>query len=137
VKRVIVGCSACGAEWEDFERHRDRPLCMTCGSREIENLLFGAAGKAGDVGRVPRDRRIAGAARLLGYAAAAAARESGDWERLESDGEDPNELEAQYWLGAERARLHAAMRKEGIVPGDEDEAAAADAFGEGWELYRP
>ena len=68
---------------------------------------------------------------------AATARESGDWERLRSDGEDPNELEAQYWLSAERAKLHAILRKEGITLGDEDEAAAADAFGDGWELYRP
>ena len=135
VKLVIVGCNACGAEWEDFEIHRDRPLCTTCGSRDHDALLFGVAGKGGDLSRVPRDQRIAGAARLLGWDASRSAHERGAFESYE--GEDPNELEAQAWLATERAHLHATLRKEGIIPTEEEEALASEAFTEGWLLFRP
>ncbi len=137
MKLVLYGCNACGAEWEDFERHRDRPLCLTCGSRDHDRLLLGVPGKPGDVTRLPRDRRIRGAARLLGYNAARAAREGGAVERRSSEGEDPNELEAEAWLTTERASFHALMRKEGIVPTEEEEKTASEAFTKGWLLYRP
>jgi hypothetical protein len=134
MKLVSVGCGACGAEWEDIDRGGIRAFCTTCGSKQVEKLLFGGKAKPGDLTRVPREVRIEGAGRLLGIDAIDSARQTGDWEHYESIGNDPNDLEAEYWLARYRSQLETMLLKEGIVLTEEEENKASTAFRDGWDL---
>lgn len=130
-------CGACGSEWEELARASDEPFCRACGSRRIEKLLFGGEKRPPDFRRVPRPERIEGLAWLLGVNAFASARESGDWEYRASAGDDPDDLEAEYWLGSYRANLERTLASEEIALSADEESAAADAFGAGWDWAKP
>jgi hypothetical protein len=132
MKLVWVSCGACGSEWEAFDRGMP-PFCSTCGSDRIEKLLFGGQKRVGDPRRVPREERVRRLGFLFGTEAAKSSKESGDWDAREGEGEDPNDLEAEYWLMHYRAKLGTTLSKDEIVVTPEEESAAADAFREGWD----
>lgn len=131
MKLVWVSCGACGHEWEGFDRGLP-PFCPDCGSERIEKLLFGGKKRAGDPKRVPRDERVVRLAFLMGTRALLSAKESGDWDYREGEGDDPNDLEAEYWLATDRAKLVATLAKEEVLVTADEESKAADAFREGW-----
>jgi hypothetical protein len=133
MKLVWRSCGACGSEWEDIERGSIDPYCAECGSRRIETLLFGGEKRAPDFRRVPRPERIEGLAWLLGTKALAFARESGDWDYRASEGDDPNDLEAEYWLASYRPTVERTLTTEEITLTKDEEDAAATAFREGWD----
>ncbi len=130
-------CGACGSEWEELARASDEPFCQACGSRRIEKLLFGGEKRPPDFRKVPRAERIEGLSWLLGTKAFASARETGDWDYRESEGDDPNDLEAEYWLAKYRAQVDRTLATEDIVLTPEEEDAAASAFRAGWDWAAP
>ncbi|CAN5483202.1 hypothetical protein BH09MYX1_BH09MYX1_36340 [soil metagenome] len=125
-------CAACASEWEELDR-RLRPFCSACGSKRVETLLFGGEKRAPDFSRVPRGERIDGLGFVLGIAAYASARDSGDWDYRKDQGDDPDDLEAEYWLDAYRAKADKALANEEIVLAKDEEDAAATAFRAGWD----
>ena len=132
MKLVWISCGACGAEWEEQERGMP-PFCTTCGGQRIEKLLFGGQKRQGDMTKVPREERIGGLGFLMGLEALRSAKESGDWDSREGEGDDPNDLEAEYWLAHHRAKLVATLEKEGLLLEKSEEDKAADAFRSGWD----
>ncbi len=132
MKLVWVSCSACSSEWDDLDRNI-RPFCPSCGSKRVEKLLIGGQKRTGDVKRVPREERIDGMGFLLGVEALHSARESGDWDQREGQGDDPDDLEAEYWLARYRARLVGTLAKEEVIVTTEEEEAADRAFRRGWD----
>lgn len=126
-------CGACGREWEEPPRGALRPFCAECGSKRVETLLFGGEKRAPDFRRVPRAERIEGLGFVLGAAALESARESGDWGLRASEGGDPDELEAEYWLDSYRSKLEKILAGEEILLGKEEAELAATAFRAGWD----
>lgn len=137
MKLVWRSCGACGSEWEDLERRSIDPYCESCGSRRIEKLLFGGEKRAPDFRRVPRAERIEGLAWLLGLKALRSAQESGDWDTRATQGDDPNDLEAEVWLDSYRAQVEKTLGGEEIILSREEEDAAANAFRAGWDWGAP
>jgi|GEM_PF-6436614 len=132
MKLTWTSCAACGAEWEALDRSMP-PFCPTCGSERIEKLLFEGQKRASDMTRVPREERIVGLGFILGLDALRSAKESGEWAERLGEGADPNDLEAEYWLGHHRSKLVASLEKEGLLLDETEEDAAATAFRRGWD----
>ena len=130
-------CGACGSEWEEVQRGPVRPFCAECGSKRLETLLFGGEKRRPDFSRVPRQERIEGLGFVLGVAAVDSAHENGEWDYRTSEGGDPNELEAEYWLDSYRAKLEKTLAGEEILLTKEEEDVAATAFRAGWDWTPP
>ncbi len=137
MRLVWLSCGACGCEWEEIERAGDDRFCHACGGARVELLLFGGEKRAPDVRRVPRPERIERLAWLLGTKALASARESGDWDYRASEGDDPNDLEAEYWLAKYRSQHERTLAAEDVVLTKEEEELAASAFRQGWDWAAP
>lgn len=137
MRLVWRSCGACGAEWEELHRGAPRPFCAECGSKRVESLLLGGAKRAPDLRRVPRAERVEGLGFVLGVAAFGAAHESGDWDHREGEGDDPNDLEAEYWLASYRSKLAKTLADEEIVLTKDEEDVAAAAFRDGWGWAAP